>query len=771
MISNIVKRDLLKKKGLNIIILIFIFLATLLIGLSANAIITGNDIFKKAYDRANGMDVLYLFSESTLDKEIIKYLDSNKMVDTYEVNEIKYIPAVYINNEQITNSNYFVLTQPQRINLIKDEDGNLISLQGNEVAVSKNISDRDFVIDDKLIISFEEEEHELVIKYIVFDPLFESEMVSEKMILVSDEIYNNISDEILRINLSVRLFNRGDINTFKNDYGNQAFMQSEMSSIDYNMLLTIDQLFSAIANAIIILFSLGMFLISYLILKFIIITSIEDDYKDIGILKALGIKNKKIYLIYIAKYCLLSFIGVSLGSIISLLTAPYFISLSVEYTPTLIATFINYKFNLVLAIIIYLVILLICFFNIRKIRKVLAIDAIRYGNRKVKENKKSFLAINKLKFKNLNLFLAIKDIITKFKNYFMLFIVYILIATALIIPINFKTTIESPKMVYVFGSIFFDFSFVSGLEDEDLMIIDELKGDSDVKEIIRNTYLPIRLSDNGRDEGIIATLVDSSIETRPYYLKGDHPRNKNEISITTVISSEYDKEVGDTIKATINDEINEYVISGIYQTPMNLGKNIELMFDESLFESNQQNIGYFVILKNNVDIIEKYTYYNNKFPNSDITLFEDAFNNDVALGPIRNIINSLVIGLSILSIFLIISITGFITKLSILKESRSIAIYKIIGFKDRDIKKQYIYKISIISLLAIFIGGFLSLIIGNTLGGALVSQLGLSSFTLEVNYFINIILLPIVIISLAIIGVLLSLKEINNINIRNINIE
>ena len=72
---------------------------------------------------------------------------------------------------------------------------------------------------------------------------------------------------------------------------------------------------------VILLVSFVVLFISILCIKYIILTQMEKDRREIGMLKAVGISRKDIRFIYISKYLLLSMIGCVAGSIMALIIA------------------------------------------------------------------------------------------------------------------------------------------------------------------------------------------------------------------------------------------------------------------------------------------------------------------------------------------------------------------------------------------------------------------------------------------------------------------
>ena len=73
----------------------------------------------------------------------------------------------------------------------------------------------------------------------------------------------------------------------------------------------------AIVAFIIVILSVCLMIVSFVILKFSIGFSIQDDFREIGVMKAIGIRNLKIRTLYLTKYTALAAAGAVIGLIIS----------------------------------------------------------------------------------------------------------------------------------------------------------------------------------------------------------------------------------------------------------------------------------------------------------------------------------------------------------------------------------------------------------------------------------------------------------------------
>ena len=69
--------------------------------------------------------------------------------------------------------------------------------------------------------------------------------------------------------------------------------------------------------AVVLIVSICLILISMVILHFTINFTMSEEFREIGVMKAIGITNNRIRELYIVKYLAISVIGASIGLVLS----------------------------------------------------------------------------------------------------------------------------------------------------------------------------------------------------------------------------------------------------------------------------------------------------------------------------------------------------------------------------------------------------------------------------------------------------------------------
>ena len=123
--------------------------------------------------------------------------------------------------------------------------------------------------------------------------------------------------------------------------------------------------------------SICLILISMVILRFTINFTMSEEFREIGVMKAIGICNPKIRGLYITKYFAVSMVGGITGFFLSI---PFGELLLQKLSQNIILPgSSNYFINLACAFSVVVIVLLYCYFCTRKIKRFSPIDAIRNG--------------------------------------------------------------------------------------------------------------------------------------------------------------------------------------------------------------------------------------------------------------------------------------------------------------------------------------------------------------------------------------------------------
>ena len=166
--------------------------------------------------------------------------------------------------------------------------------------------------------------------------------------------------------------------------------------------------------AVVLVVSVCLILISLVILQFTINFTVSEEFREIGVMKAIGIPNSKIRGLYILKYFVIAVVGALCGFVFSV---PFGNLLLGSISQNIILPRQGKLFlNLACALATAAVVVLFCYFCTRKIKKFSPIAVIRNGEMGERYTRKGLLRLGKSHAAPAA-FLAVNDILSGMKRY------------------------------------------------------------------------------------------------------------------------------------------------------------------------------------------------------------------------------------------------------------------------------------------------------------------------------------------------------------------
>ena len=110
MCINILKKDLKRKKTMNIILLIFIIIATMFVSSSVNNIISVSSALDNYFSKA-GMSDYFIVTKKVngKDGDVGEILDKSDFVDNYRTENVTYVNADQIKPDKMASTSTTIL--------------------------------------------------------------------------------------------------------------------------------------------------------------------------------------------------------------------------------------------------------------------------------------------------------------------------------------------------------------------------------------------------------------------------------------------------------------------------------------------------------------------------------------------------------------------------------------------------------------------------------------------------------------------------------------
>jgi putative ABC transport system permease protein len=343
-----------------------------------------------------------------------------------------------------------------------------------------------------------------------------------------------------------------------------------------------------------------------------------------------------------------------------------------------------------------------------------------------------------------------------------------IVSGIIIVPMNMLNTMKSKDFITYMGSsmddILIEIDSGENLEKKYEIIKKLLKNDDDIEEY--KEFRRVRVETINSDNEWMNLHIDCGnyAEKELKYLDGKSPSMENEIALSKLNMEAMGKNTGDSIILKFNGKEKEFVISGIYQDVTSGGYTAKAIYG---FEGvNSEKYQFTINLIDGLNAKEKASRWSYKVGvGYDIEPMEEFINQ--TLGGVSRQVEVTTTAVVIIGIMLGALIIVLFMKLRLAKDVSQIAAMKAIGFTNSDVRKQYLYKIGIVSIVGIFAGMLISNMIGESIVSAAFSLMGLgiSKITFIINPWMSFVILPLVLLAVATIMTWISTERIREYNI------
>ncbi|PKM86504.1 MAG: ABC transporter permease [Firmicutes bacterium HGW-Firmicutes-12] len=606
---------------------------------------------------------------------------------------------------------------------------------------------------------------ELTVTTIIRDAQMNAALASSKRFLISQADRDEISQHMGEWEYCFEFLLEEGTSTavLQKDYID-AGLPANGVAITGSLLTMLNGLSYGLAAFIIIAISILLIMIAVLCLSYIIRATLAEESYTIGEMKAIGFPGKAIEKIYQIKYIILVLAAVVLGFLAAIPFGDFLSSSVVMYCGYGSSEWMKWTSPFIGVTLLSLIVVLGCRKIIRKNLKSTVVELMRGGERIKKEGHYSLPSAG-LKYRNLTI--ALGELKCKWKEYTVIFFVFVFSSFLILLPMNMKNTIEDPSFITYMGvgesDIRIDIQYSEKLMEQKDIADSYLENDSEIENyaIYRNGYVQFQNAD-GQWEYMRVQNGDQSVFPLNY-LKGSAPDDRKEIALSYLYASELGKEVGETLTVIYQREERILTVSGIYQDVTYGGKTAKAAID---FDENEVEV-YIIYLdvSDGVSIEEKTDELRSILTNSKITPISEFVSQ--TLGGITNNMRLAEGAAILISLLLIMLITVMILQLITAREHSAIAIKKAIGFSNRDIRVQFGIRILMIQFVAIVVGTILANFLGEVIFGWMLNFMGASKIKMLVEPVTAYLLCPALQLLVVFITVIVGTKVVRNYHIRD----
>lgn len=271
-------------------------------------------------EKAQTPDFLQMHAGEISETELLRFVEENEQIREYQVLNFLNLEnsSMTLDGHSLADSTQDngICVQSGRFDYLLDLENEMIKVSDGEIYVPVCYrQEYDLAVGEKMQIG----ENSFIIAGFLRDSQMNSMMASSKRFLVSSSDYEKLKETGSEEYLIEFLLQEGtDVNAFATKY-TDAGLPSNGPAITKPLIRMMNALSDGLMILVILLVSIVLLLISMLCIRFTLLTQLEADRKEIGMLKAIGISKGDIRQLYNLKFLVLSGWGAVSGLLLALM--------------------------------------------------------------------------------------------------------------------------------------------------------------------------------------------------------------------------------------------------------------------------------------------------------------------------------------------------------------------------------------------------------------------------------------------------------------------
>jgi putative ABC transport system permease protein len=561
----------------------------------------------------------------------------------------------------------------------------------------------------------------------VRDSQMNSALSSSKRFLVNEADYSALRDRgSVEYLIEFRLRDPGALGALESAYV-EAGLESNGPRVGFPLFRMMNALSDGLLIVVLLFVGLLVTLVALLCVRFALLAKIEQDYREIGAMKAVGLRVSDIRGAYLAKYAVLAVPGALLGW-----------ALSFAFRGPLLANLRLFMgeggaagapvFGFAGAALVALLVLTFVRGVLGRFRKISAAEALRFGAPRQASRGPGRLRLAAGLPLGANAALGFLDVLARKPLYGTMLAVLVASSFIAVVPRNLHTTVASPSFSSYLGigacDLRADIQAVGDIPGRASEIESALAADP---EILKTVVLTARAftvrGEDDSESSLKVELGDHSVFPVAY-AEGRAPGAPGEIALSVLSAEDLGKRVGDRLPTAAGGAWRDLTVTGLYSDVTNGGKTAK-----AAFPGGEAPVLWAVVqaeLRDPTRSREMAEACAAAFPYAKVSSLEEYVAQ--TFGPtIRAIGSASRISLAV-ALVLAVLITALFVRMLVARDRVSIAALRALGFRNSDIARQYLARSALVAGIGVLAGSLLANTLGESLVGALISLFGASSF-------------------------------------------
>lgn len=721
MYGRILKRDLKRKRTMNVILLLFITLASMFVSSSVNNIISVTTALDDYFEMADAPDYIGATMNKSSKQDVRVLLDKATSVESYKTERMLYATydMFYCEEKEmdlVAGTLLFHGDGNLAMNFFLEDNSILEDVAPGEIYLTeKTLEQANLLPGDKLTFSIDGISKEFRVAGGFKDAVLGVNSISTARCIVDEADF-------------AYFYEHSDIGTMFGgmicyvETADTEAMLSELGESVAEFAFYLDRefmrfcyIFDMIVVGILLAASVLLIVISFVVLRFTITFTLSEEYREIGVMKAIGIKNGRIRRLYLVKYALLATIGAVMGLLLSFPFGDLLMEMS---SKTIILSGKNvYVMNVLCSVAVVAVILMFSYGCTRRVTKFTPVDAIRNGQTGERFRKKSIMKLGKTKL-GTTMFLAGNDIVSSPKRYGIMTLTFSLCLSISLVLSATSTTLKSKELLPAFGMV--ESQALVEINASDIMNFMKEDGREALKdclgrmeEELREHHMPATLAQDmaanfavkkeDKEIQVMCFQATGITADRFTYLKGTAPEAPGEVALTKITADKLGAGIGDTITIVTMEGERRCIVTALYQSMNNRGEGIRLHEEEEMnYLQMSGAMSTSVLFHDNpsdAEVENRVKEMNTFMKEYGTTVTASQWVSEaVGVSGAFDAIKGMML---ILTILLVALVTVLMERSFIAKETKSLALMKAMGFRNKNIYGYHTLRFALVGVVSV----------------------------------------------------------------------
>jgi putative ABC transport system permease protein len=738
--------DLRRHRGAGVALLVVLILSTFLMATGSMVMERVVGSVDRLFDEAEPPHFLQMHKGDHDPEALARFADAHPEIEAWLVEEMLGFDGAAIawhrpstgESGDLSESlidNLFV-TQNREFDLLLDEAGAAARPARGEAYVPVAYQQRfGLQVGDRLVIGTDADPLEVRVEGFVRDAQMASSLSSATRFVLSDADFRALeragggAPEIIA---EYRLSDPSAASAFQRAYEADEALPKNGQAVTFQMIRTVNALGDGLVAVALMFVSLLLIAISLLSVRFVIRGTLEDEVREIGAMKAIGLPSGTIAGLHLTKYRILSLLACVVGGILAVVATELLtrgIRLSYAEAPFGIMTVLV---PVVAVMVVHLVVMGLCRGALRSVDRIEVVGALVHGStlgerrsarlsaRRARRARRSSIA--SYRGRGLGGRLLLLDLRAEGRQWALVPVVFFLATVLMTLPMNLLSTFESPRFVAYMGApesdLRADLQFSDDLDTVRDDILSSMRADDRLTDVraFANVLHEVRVADGWEN---LRVEVGDHAEDTVEFLRGGCP-GADEIALSVLSADKHAVEVGDELTVRLDGEPAALVVSGVYQDVTSGGHTAK-----TTGEVTGGAAGY-VVYANAVtgeDPAEIAADYDERFPAASVIPMREYMQQ--TLSHVTDALRTAAALSFVFALGVAALITTLFLRLRLIRERTTMGTLSAVGFSTREIIAQVRVKTLLGAIAGTGLGLVLAATAGESVAGVLISATGL----------------------------------------------